>query len=122
MSDTLTFDDLPALAKSSVPEHSAVYDPALSLLKETVPGGLHWFGLIRRGNTLRMTALGDTANVSALFYNFEDRVERYNMPDYAQAAGNVPHQGRTSSATPTWGACSARSPSRPAPGMTRWEE
>jgi uncharacterized protein len=87
MSDTLTFDDLPALAKSSVPEHSTVYDPALSLWKETVPGGLHWSGLIRRGNTLRMTALGDTANVSALFYNFDDRVERYNMPDSLKQQG-----------------------------------
>lgn len=81
MSKTLTFDDLPPLTKASVPEHSAAYDAELSLWTETMPGGAHWSGLIRRGNTLRITCTGDNANVSALFYNHDDRVERYNMPD-----------------------------------------
>jgi urea carboxylase-associated protein 2 len=81
MSDALTFDDLPALAKASVPEHSTSYSPQLSLWTETIPGGAHWSGLLRRGNSLRITCLDDNANVSALFYNHDDRVERYNMPD-----------------------------------------
>jgi urea carboxylase-associated protein 2 len=81
MSGTLTFAHLPALAKASVPDHSTAYSPELSLWRETMPGGYHWSGLLRRGNSLRMTCGGDDANVSALFFNHEDRNERYNMPD-----------------------------------------
>lgn len=81
MVDTLTFDDLPRLALAGIPERSVEHDPELTLWKQTMPGGAHWSGLVRRGNTLRLTCLGDDANVSALFYNHEDFVERYNMPD-----------------------------------------
>ncbi len=77
----LTFDDLPALARAAVPEHSTAFSPELALWRERMPGGYHWSGLVRRGNSLRITTLGPQANVSALFYNFEDRAERYNMPD-----------------------------------------
>lgn len=81
----MTFDDLPPLARASVPEHSTAYSPDLTLWKEELPGGAHWSGLIRRGNTLRISTLGPKANVSALFYNFDDRVESYNMPDTLKA-------------------------------------
>ncbi|MDQ0590011.1 urea carboxylase-associated protein 2 [Variovorax paradoxus] len=77
----LMFEDLPKLARDAVPEHSTRYSPELELWREEMPGGCHWSGLLRRGNTLRVTARGANANVSALFYNFEDRGERYNMPD-----------------------------------------
>lgn len=87
MSETFAFDDLPTLAKATVPEHSTQYSPDLTLWTEVVPGGLHWSGLIRRGNTLRITALEGNANVSALFYNFDDRAERYNMPDTLKQQG-----------------------------------
>jgi urea carboxylase-associated protein 2 len=76
-----TFESLPALARAAVPEHSAAFTHELALWRERMPGGLHWSGLIRRGNSLRITALGAGANLSALFYNFDDRAERYNMPD-----------------------------------------
>src|SRR6476646_4684198 len=55
------------------------------LWQETMPGGGQWSGIIRRGVTLRLTALAAGANVSALFYNHEDRAERYNMPDTLKA-------------------------------------
>jgi hypothetical protein len=55
--------------------------PGPVLWEETMPGGAQWSGIIRRGVTFRLTALGSDANVSALFYNHEDRVERYNMAD-----------------------------------------
>jgi urea carboxylase-associated protein 2 len=80
-----TFESLPALARAAVPEHSKIFSPELTLWRERMPGGLHWSGLLRRGNSLRITALGPRANVSALFYNFEDRAERYNMPDTLKA-------------------------------------
>jgi urea carboxylase-associated protein 2 len=55
------------------------------LWEEVIPGGTHWSGLIRRGTALRMTDLDGGANLSALFYNPEDKLERYNMPDTLKA-------------------------------------
>jgi len=56
-------------------------DPSLVLWGERVPGGAHWSGVLRRGNTLRVTDIEGGANVAMLFYNYEDRLERYNMAD-----------------------------------------
>lgn len=38
---------------------------------ELLPAGNYWTGRLRRGRSLRMTALGPAANVSALFFNAE---------------------------------------------------
>jgi len=53
--------------------------------EEVIPGGNHWSGLIRRGTALRITDLAGGANLSALFYNSEEKLERYNMPDTLKA-------------------------------------
>jgi len=53
--------------------------------EEVIPGGNHWSGLIRRGTALRITDLAGGANLSALFYNAEEKLERYNMPDTLKA-------------------------------------
>lgn len=55
------------------------------LWEETVPGGHHWSGVMRRGTALRLTDPEGGANVSALFWNFEEKLERYNMPDTLKA-------------------------------------
>jgi uncharacterized protein len=55
------------------------------LWEETIPGGAHWSGLIRRGIALRIIDVDGGANLSALFYNPEDKLERYNMPDTLKA-------------------------------------
>lgn len=56
--------------------------PASKLLwEEHLPGGNHWSGRLRRGTALRLTDLTGGANVSALFFNAEQPLERYNMPD-----------------------------------------
>lgn len=55
------------------------------LWEECIPGGHHWSGLIRRGTALRMTDLEGGANLSALFYNPEEKLERYSMPDSLKA-------------------------------------
>lgn len=55
------------------------------LWEEHLSGGAHWSGVLRRGMKLRLTALQDGANVSALFYNYEERLERYNMADTLKA-------------------------------------
>ena len=59
--------------------------PELFLWEEALPGGCHWSGILRRGNALRLTDLTGRANVSALFYNTEEKLERYNMPDTLKA-------------------------------------
>ncbi len=51
------------------------------LWEEHLPGGNHWSGRLRRGAALRLTDLQGEANVSALFFNAEQPLERYNMPD-----------------------------------------
>lgn len=53
--------------------------------EELIPGGNHWSGLMRRGSALRLTDLTGGANVSALFYNAEDKLERYNLSDTLKA-------------------------------------
>lgn len=55
--------------------------PERLLWKETVAGGGHWSGVLRRGTALRLVDLDGGANVSALFYNAEQPLERYNMAD-----------------------------------------
>ena len=61
------------------------FNPANVLWEEIIPGGNHWSGLMRRGTALRLTDLAGGANCSALFYNAEDKLERYNMPDSLKA-------------------------------------
>lgn len=77
-------------------DSAAAPDPALVLWEETVPAGAHWSGVLRRGNTLRLTDVDGGANVSVLFYNWENTLERYNMADTLKGqhtafltAGNV---------------------------------
>lgn len=51
------------------------------LWKQTIPGGCHWSGIIRRGTTLRLTDITGGANAAVLFFNQEEKLERYNMAD-----------------------------------------
>jgi uncharacterized protein len=55
------------------------------LWEDDLHSGSHWSGVVRRGTTLRMTDVDGGANVGALFYNYEDRLERYNMADTLKA-------------------------------------
>jgi urea carboxylase-associated protein 2 len=55
------------------------------LWRERLPGGAHWSGRLRRGTTLRIVDIEGGANVAAMFYNAEDPLERYNMPDTLKA-------------------------------------
>ncbi|MEM0897510.1 MAG: urea amidolyase associated protein UAAP1 [Verrucomicrobiota bacterium] len=45
------------------------------------PAGGMWSKVISRGKVLRITDVEGGLNLSALFYNADDRTERYNMPD-----------------------------------------
>ena len=53
----------------------------LVVLDETLRGGMSWSLVLKRGNALRLTSLGDGANVAVLLFNADDRLDRYNMPD-----------------------------------------
>lgn len=55
------------------------------LWEETIPGGAHWSFQVKRGNALRLTDIEGGANLSVLFYNMEEKLERYNMPDTLKA-------------------------------------
>ncbi len=50
-----------------------------------VPGGGKWSGTIKRGKSIKFTALEDGANISLLLYSASDTAERYNMPDTLKA-------------------------------------
>jgi len=49
--------------------------------EQSIPGGCHWSGIVRRGLTLRMTDVSGGANAAVLFFNQEEKLERYNMAD-----------------------------------------
>lgn len=55
------------------------------LWEETIPGGAHWSFAMKRGAALRLTDAEGGANLSALFYNREEKLERYNMADTLKA-------------------------------------
>lgn len=76
-----SFETLTPLARAAVPDHSARFDPERVLWEELIPGGAHWSGVLRRGNTLRIVDLHGGANVAMLLFNQEEKTERYNMPD-----------------------------------------
>lgn len=55
------------------------------LWKQCIPGGSHWSGIMRRGTTLRLTDVNGGANAAVLFFNQEEKLERYNMADTLKA-------------------------------------
>lgn len=59
--------------------------PYWMLWEELIAAGAHWSGLLRRGTTMRVMDVSGGANVAMLLYNYEDRLERYNMPDTLKA-------------------------------------
>ncbi len=59
--------------------------PGKLLWEEHLHSGAHWSGVARRGTRLRLTDLEGGANVAALLYNYEEKLERYNMADTLKA-------------------------------------
>ncbi len=55
------------------------------LWKQCIQGGCHWSGIMRRGTTLRLTDIDGGANAAVLFFNQEEKLERYNMADTLKA-------------------------------------
>lgn len=59
--------------------------PERLLWSDTVPGGCHWSRVMCRGSALRLVDVEGGANVAALFYNNDEKLERYNMADTLKA-------------------------------------
>ncbi|HSU41885.1 MAG TPA: urea amidolyase associated protein UAAP1 [Polyangiaceae bacterium] len=55
------------------------------LLAEQLRGGQMWSRVFKRGETLKLTDLEGGASVAALFFNADQPLERYNMPDTLKA-------------------------------------
>ncbi|MER2000753.1 MAG: DUF1989 domain-containing protein, partial [Lysinibacillus sp.] len=51
----------------------------------TIPAGGKWSKKISKGKLLKFTATAPNANVALLFFNADDKTERYNMPDTLKA-------------------------------------
>jgi uncharacterized protein len=63
----------------------AEINPADLLWSEILPAGAHTSFRMRRGNRLRLTDSEGSANLAALFINYDERTERYNMADTLKA-------------------------------------
>jgi len=73
-------------AVAAVPVSAAATGPAADLLfEDVVREGATWSHVLKRGTALRITDTLGGANVGALFYNWENTAERYNMPDTLKA-------------------------------------
>lgn len=55
------------------------------LWEEMIPGGAHWSFQMKRGTALRIRDVEGGANLSVLFYNLDEKLERYNMADTLKA-------------------------------------
>jgi urea carboxylase-associated protein 2 len=55
------------------------------LFEEIVQPGATWSHVLKRGTALRITDTAGGANAGAIFYNWENPTERYNMPDTLKA-------------------------------------
>ncbi len=51
------------------------------IFNDLIPGASHWSMVVPAGNTLQFTDPEGGANVSLLFYNPQNLLERYNAPD-----------------------------------------
>ncbi len=64
---------------------TTAFSPDSLMWEEVIPGGAHWSFNVKRGTTLRVTDIEGGANLSVLFYNQDEKLERYNMADTLKA-------------------------------------
>lgn len=58
---------------------------ANAVLEEALRGGQSWSRVVKRGQILKLVDVEGGASVAALFFNAEQYLERYNMPDTLKA-------------------------------------
>ncbi|RXK13970.1 hypothetical protein CP965_00540 [Halarcobacter mediterraneus] len=59
------------------------------VLSETLPSSVKWSKIIKRGQTVRLKALGENASLSAMFYNAFNTAERFNSADTVKVQWNA---------------------------------
>lgn len=77
--------DNPVIAPQYAREFAKDIDPSMILWSEVFPGGGHWSYPVKRGTTIRIVDLEGGANVAALMYHADERLERLNIPDTLKA-------------------------------------
>lgn len=77
------------MVQASALPNATMIDPSLILLDEKLPGGAYWHGVIKRGNTLRVTDLEGSQGVSMICYNADNPIERLNVADTAKIQFNA---------------------------------
>lgn len=77
------------MVQASILANVATIDPSLHILDELLPGGAYWHGIIKRGNTLRVTDLSGSQGVSMICYNADNPIERLNVADTAKIQFNA---------------------------------
>ena len=65
--------------------NDAIETPVRSSKTASDAPGATWSHVLKRGTALRITDSEGGANVGALFYNWDNPAERYNMPDTLKA-------------------------------------
>ena len=55
------------------------------LFEEVIQPGTTWSHVLKRGTALRITDTEGSGNTGAIFYNWDNPAERYNMPDTLKA-------------------------------------
>ncbi|MGI4826964.1 MAG: urea amidolyase associated protein UAAP1 [Janthinobacterium lividum] len=69
-----------------MPSTALLQDSKETLLwEEVLEGFAAWTHVLKRGTALRLTALGENANVAAMFLNADLPTERLNLPDTLKA-------------------------------------
>lgn len=68
-----------------MPKNSIAKEKEKTLFEEIIQPGATWSHVLKRGTGLRITDLSGGGNVGAIFYNWENPTERYNMPDTLKA-------------------------------------
>lgn len=59
------------------------------LLDEVIPGGAKWSKIIKRGDKIRITTEDGLGSLSAMFYNADNTVERFNSADTVKLQHNA---------------------------------
>jgi uncharacterized protein len=78
--------DVPECYLGKLNKNTSVTETSSEIFwEEPLAGGATWSHNLKRGTALRITDVEGGANAGAIFYNFENPVERYNMPDTLKA-------------------------------------
>lgn len=80
---------VPSSVSADVLDSLPGIDSSLVLLNEKLPGGAYWHGVIKRGNSLRITDLEGSQGVALVCYNADSPIERLNVADTAKIQFNA---------------------------------